>query len=151
MRSLASAPDTCATPRATSCAICHRTVLDVVQNEDFQRHVRSIKPTYYIAPNAKDGGPKPNPHRDLERIVTLEFLDAPSMQIAGLTFTSLLSIIPIVRREHGDHRVPVFGEMISALKIFSSKHEALGGSYRELHAEFTERGQADAVGIFSSS
>ena len=57
---------------------------------------------------------------DLARIVTRRFYDDRSMQIASsLTFTSLLSIIPIVTVALTVITAfPVFGEMISALQIF---------------------------------
>jgi membrane protein len=90
---------------------------------------------------------------DLARIVTRRFYDDRSMQIASsLTFTSLLSIIPIVTVALTVITAfPVFGEMISALQIFLLDNMVPASA--DVIASYTQQftrnaAKLTAVGIF---
>lgn len=90
---------------------------------------------------------------DLARIVTRRFYEDRSMQIASsLTFTSLLSIIPIVTVALTVITAfPVFGEMTSALQIFLLDNMVPASA--DVIASYTQQftrnaAKLTAVGIF---
>jgi membrane protein len=90
---------------------------------------------------------------DLVRIVTRRFYDDNCMQIASsLTFTSLLSIVPIITVALTVITAfPVFGEMITALQVFLL--ENMMPASADVIASYTQQfttnaAKLTAVGIF---